>query len=88
MFGDSVVRRPICEQWGTDRQQTHINYRLIGPAGQQGMPTDRREENKTNTGGAGVFISSDSVDKHLKEKLKSTESRRIRGGSLCEFLLF
>lgn len=46
MFGGSAARQPICEQWETDRQQTHIKNRLIGPAGGSGTPTDSREDRK------------------------------------------
>lgn len=37
-FGGAAARRPIFEQWETDRQQARINTCLIGPAGWQGRP--------------------------------------------------
>lgn len=33
VFGGSAARRPICEQWEADRQQSRINTHLIGPVG-------------------------------------------------------
>ena len=41
-----MVCQHICEQWESDRQQTRINNRLIGPAGGSGTPTDSREDRK------------------------------------------
>lgn len=76
MFGGSAARQPICEQWETDRQQTHINNRLIGPAGGSGTPTDSREDRKIRERwrmmrrrGVILFFCA-SLDKQGKEEVK------------------
>lgn len=72
-----MARRPICKQWETDRQHTHINNCLIGPAGGAGMPTDSREGRKTRDGGGGGAMMeggalfSASLDKQVREEGKA-----------------